>query len=63
MAAKSGSYLVVHGRQVNLEPDMQISKAEMVGLLEGTQYHEVTHHSVRASLRFTRITLIAAPSV
>ncbi|RBQ35819.1 penicillin-binding protein 1B [Rahnella aquatilis] len=32
----------VYGRQVNLEPDMQISKAEMVGLLEGTQYREVT---------------------
>ncbi|MFO6297766.1 bifunctional glycosyl transferase/transpeptidase [Rahnella selenatireducens] len=32
----------VYGRQVNLEPDMSISKAEMVGLLEGTQYREVT---------------------
>ena len=32
----------VYGRQVNLEPDMAISKAEMVGLLEGTQYREVT---------------------
>jgi penicillin-binding protein 1B len=32
----------VYGRMVNLEPDMAISKNEMVKLLEATQYREVT---------------------
>src|SRR5476651_2318910 len=32
----------VFGRQVNLEPDMPYSKKEMVNLLEGTQYRQVT---------------------
>ena len=32
----------VYGRMVNLEPDMPYSKAEMVKLLEATQYRQVT---------------------
>lgn len=32
----------VYGRMVNLEPDMSISKNEMVKLLEATQYRQVT---------------------
>ncbi len=32
----------VYGRMVNLEPDMTISKQEMVKLLEATQYRQVT---------------------
>ncbi|WP_342322171.1 bifunctional glycosyl transferase/transpeptidase [Kosakonia sp. BYX6] len=32
----------VYGRMVNLEPDMAISKNEMVKLLEATQYRQVT---------------------
>lgn len=32
----------VYGRMVNLEPDMAISKNEMVKLLEATQYRKVT---------------------
>jgi penicillin-binding protein 1B len=32
----------VYGRQVNLEPDMPYSKKEMINLLEGTQYRQVT---------------------
>lgn len=32
----------VYGRMVNLEPDMAYSKAEMVKLLEATQYRQVT---------------------
>lgn len=32
----------VYGRMVNLEPDMSYSKAEMVKLLEATQYRQVT---------------------
>ena len=32
----------VYGRMVNLEPGMNYSKKEMVALLEGTQYREVT---------------------
>ncbi|MGA7510367.1 MAG: bifunctional glycosyl transferase/transpeptidase [Erwinia billingiae] len=32
----------VYGRMVNLEPGMSYSKKEMVALLEGTQYREVT---------------------
>jgi penicillin-binding protein 1B len=32
----------VYGRMVNLEPDMPISKNEMVKLLEATQYRQVT---------------------
>ncbi len=32
----------VYGRMVSLEPDMQISKNEMVRLLEATQYRQVT---------------------
>lgn len=32
----------VHGRMVNLEPDMSISKNEMVKLLQATQYRQVT---------------------
>ncbi|QDI10232.1 Murein polymerase [Klebsiella electrica] len=32
----------VYGRMVNLEPDMQISKSEMVRLLNATQYRQVS---------------------
>ncbi|MDA3131783.1 bifunctional glycosyl transferase/transpeptidase [Atlantibacter subterranea] len=32
----------VYGRMVNLEPDMPVSKQEMVQLLEATQYRQVT---------------------
>lgn len=32
----------VYGRMVNLEPDMSISKNEMIKLLEATQYRQVT---------------------
>ncbi|MEW5288978.1 bifunctional glycosyl transferase/transpeptidase [Erwinia papayae] len=32
----------VYGRMVNLEPGMSYSKSEMVALLEGTQYRQVT---------------------
>ncbi|AMO50517.1 penicillin-binding protein 1B [Kosakonia oryzendophytica] len=32
----------VYGRMVNLEPDMAVSKNEMVKLLEATQYRQVT---------------------
>lgn len=32
----------VYGRMVNLEPDMQISKNEMVRLLNATQYRQVS---------------------
>lgn len=32
----------VYGRMVNLEPDMSVSKNEMVKLLEATQYRKVT---------------------
>lgn len=32
----------VYGRMVNLEPDMAVSKTEMVKLLEATQYRKVT---------------------
>ncbi len=32
----------VYGRMVNLEPDMPVSKQEMVQLLEATQYRKVT---------------------
>ena len=32
----------VYGRMVNLEPDMSISKNEMVKLLQATQYRQVT---------------------
>lgn len=32
----------VYGRMVNLEPDMTISKNEMVKLLEATQYRQVS---------------------
>jgi penicillin-binding protein 1B len=32
----------VYGRMVNLEPDMAFSEKEMVKLLEGTQYRQVT---------------------
>ncbi|RAM39379.1 bifunctional glycosyl transferase/transpeptidase, partial [Enterobacter hormaechei] len=32
----------VYGRMVNLEPDMSISKNEMVKLLEATQYRQVS---------------------
>ncbi|WP_336666606.1 bifunctional glycosyl transferase/transpeptidase [Enterobacter mori] len=32
----------VYGRMVNLEPDMSISKTEMVKLLQATQYRQVT---------------------
>ncbi len=32
----------VYGRMVNLEPGMSYSKKEMIALLEGTQYREVT---------------------
>jgi penicillin-binding protein 1B len=32
----------VYGRMVNLEPDMPVSKNEMVKLLESTQYRQVT---------------------
>lgn len=32
----------VYGRMVNLEPDMSISKNEMVNLLQATQYRQVT---------------------
>lgn len=32
----------VYGRMVNLEPDMSVSKNEMVRLLEATQYRQVT---------------------
>lgn len=32
----------VYGRMVNLEPDMPVSKNEMVKLLEATQYRQVT---------------------
>ncbi len=32
----------VYGRMVNLEPDMPVSKNEMVKLLKATQYRSVT---------------------
>lgn len=40
----------VYGRMVNLEPDMTISKNEMVKLLEATQYRQVSKMTRLANL-------------
>lgn len=49
----------VYGRMVNLEPGMSYSKKEMVDLLEGMQYRQVTRMTRQVNLRFRAIVLIS----